>query len=281
MSEVNGMTPAPVLVLVAVQDLVNLASCVRIAKNFGVSEIRLVAPECPVDLYRIEGVAHNTADVLERMTIHDTIDEAFADLTYVQALTGRERTAKRSTLRPRVAASELVERSLEGRVGILAGREDHGLSNEELDRCAELVTISANPAYSSLNLAQAWAVYAHETWVARGGDRIPIKKPRHAAGPTNHHELEALFADWEASMHAIEFFKKRQADLVMRGFREVIFRADLDVREAGLFRAIGLEIGHFLRRKGILPPLVRRRDGQVVLPEGGSESTPTPDSRVP
>ena len=260
------MPPPPVLILVAVQDLVNLASCVRIAKNFGVEEIRLVAPECPVDLYRIEGVAHNTADLLERMTIHDTIDEAFADLAYVQALTGRERTAKRTTLRPREAAATLVERSRTGKVGILAGREDHGLSNEELDRCAELVTISANPAYSSLNLAQAWAVMAHETWVARGGDAIPLKQPRHATGPTSHQELEALFADWEASMHAIEFFKKRQTDLVMRGFREVIFRADLDRREAGLFRAIGLEIGHFLRRKGILPPLIRRRHGEIAVP---------------
>jgi len=274
MSGKREMPPAPVLVLVAVQDLVNLASCVRIAKNFGVSEIRLVAPECPVDLYRIEGVAHNTADVLERMTVHATIDEAFADLTYVQALTGRERTAKRTTLRPREAAVELVERSLEGKVGILAGREDHGLNNEELDRCAELVTISANPEYNSLNLAQAWAVMAHESWVARGGDRIPLKKPRHAAGPTTHGELEALFRDWEASMHAIEFFKKRQADLVMRGFREVIYRADLDAREAGLFRAIGLEIGHFLRRKGLLPPLVRKRSGQSAAPESGDAGDP-------
>lgn len=277
MSVERVMPPAPVLVLVAVQDLVNLASCIRVAKNFGVTEIRLVAPECPVDLYRIEGVAHNTADVLERMTIYDTIDEAFADLTYVQALTGRERTAKRTTLRPREAAGVLVERSLAGKVGILAGREDHGLSNEELDRCAELVTISANPDYTSLNLAQAWAVMAYETWVARGGDQIPLKKPRHAAGPTNHAELEALFADWEASMHAIEFFKKRQADLVMRGFREVIFRADLDVREAGLFRAIGLEIGHYLRRRGLLPQLVRRRGGQPVpddFGEGGESGVP-------
>ncbi|MES2125061.1 MAG: TrmH family RNA methyltransferase [Gemmatimonadota bacterium] len=268
MSALDEMPPPPVLILVAVQDLVNLASCVRIAKNFGIEEIRLVAPECPVDHYRIEGVAHNTADLLDRMTVHDTIDEAFADLDYVQALTGRERTAKRTTLRPREAAAALAERSRSGKVGILAGREDHGLSNEELDRCAELVTISANPAYSSLNLAQAWAVMAHETWVARGGDAIPLKAPRHATGPAGHQELEALFADWEASMHAIEFFKKRQADLVMRGFREVIFRADLDRREAGLFRAIGLEIGHFLRRKGLLPPLVRRRNGEIIAHEG-------------
>jgi tRNA C32,U32 (ribose-2'-O)-methylase TrmJ len=82
--------------------------------------------------------------------------------------------------------------------------------------------------------------------------------------------MEALFKDWEASLTAIEFFKKRETELVMRGFREVIFRARLDAREAGLFRAIGLEIGHFLRRRGVLPPLERRRG-----PAEG-EGTPTP-----
>ena len=171
------MAPPPVLVLVAVQDLVNLASCIRVAKNFGIDTIRLVAPECPVDFYRIEGVAHNTADVLERMTVHDTIDEAFADLTYVHGLTGRERTAKRTVLRPRAAASDLAERSRAGRVGILAGREDHGLSNEELDRCDVLVTISANPEYNSLNLAQSVAkvAYSASTFLFDGSDAMPAK----------------------------------------------------------------------------------------------------------
>lgn len=276
MSETLRGTP-PVLILVAIQDLVNLASCIRIAKNFGVMDVRLVQPECPIDHYRIEGVAHNTADLLDRMTIHDSLDEAFADLSHVVALTGRERTAKRTTLRPREAAAMLVERSHEGRVGILAGREAHGLQNEELDRCAELVTISANPAYPSLNLAQAWAIMAHELWVARGGDEIPLKPPRHAAGPATHAQMEALFHDWQGALTAIQFFKKRDPDLVMRGFREVIFRADPDGREATLLRAIGLEVGHYMRRSGLLPP-AGHAPGEGAPPDApGAEG----DSGVP
>ncbi|HEX3927220.1 MAG TPA: TrmH family RNA methyltransferase [Gemmatimonadales bacterium] len=241
---------SPVMVLVAVQDLVNLASCIRLAKNFGFEDVRLVAPECPVDFYRIEGVAHNTADWLDRMTVHDTLDDALADITYVQALTGRERTAKRRVLRPRVAATELVERAMVGRVAVLAGREDSGLNNPELDRCDALVTISANPEYTSLNLAQAVAIYGHETWVARGGDAMPLKQPRHVAEPATHAQLEATFGDWEASLEAINFFKTRQTGLVMRTFREIVFRAAPDAREASLLRAIGLEIRHYLRRTG-------------------------------
>lgn len=266
------MTPrpetAPVLVLVAVQETVNLASCIRVAKNFGIEEIRLVQPECSIDPYRLEGVAHNSMDVIERMTVHDTLDDAFADLHWVVGLTGRERSAKRTTLRPRAAALDLVARAGDGRVGVMAGREDHGLQNEELDRCHALVTISGNPGYSSLNLAQAVGIFAYESWIARGGDEIPLKPPRHAAPPADHATLEALFGDWQQAMTQIEFFKKREPELVMRGFREVIFRAELDAREAGLFRAIGLEVGHFLRRKGVLPPLPPRRRGTPPAGEG-------------
>lgn len=247
MSEAQLAAP-PVLVLVAVQDLVNLASCIRLAKNFGIETVRLVAPECEVDLYRIEGVAHNTGDLLDRMKIYETLEPALADLTYVHALTGRERTAKRTVVRPRAAAADLVERSGSGPVGILAGREDKGLSNDELDQCDALVTISANPRYSSLNLGQAVAVYLHEVWVARGGDEVPFKPPRHTAEPATHEQMEAVFASWEASLAQIEFFKTRQSELIMRSFREIVFRANPDGREAALLRAIGLEIRNYLRR---------------------------------
>ncbi len=111
-------------------------------------------------------------------------------------------------------------------MAILAGREDKGLNNEEIDRCDVLVTISANPAYTSLNLAQSVAVYGHEVWVARGGDGIPIKPPRHAADPATHEQMEALFADWEAALQAIQFFKKRAA----RAGDAELSRADLPGR---------------------------------------------------
>ncbi len=245
---------APVLVLVAVQDLVNLASCIRVAKNFGIELVRLVAPECPLDFYRIEGVAHNTGDLLDRMTVHDTLDEALADLGYVQALTGRERTAKRTILRPREAAAALIERTAGGRVGILAGREDKGLFNDELDRCDALVTISANPDYTSLNLVQAVAVQCYESWLARGGDGLPFKAPRRTSPAAPHELLEAMFGDWRQSLEAIEFFKTRNPELVMRGLREATFRAALDAREAALLRGVALEIRHFLARSGAAGP---------------------------
>jgi tRNA (cytidine32/uridine32-2'-O)-methyltransferase len=244
-------TVPPVLVLVSPQDLVNVASVIRIAKNFGIETVRLVNPEIELDPYRIEGIAHNTADLVSRITIHDSLENALADCVFAAVLTGRERAAKRSRLRPRDAAAELAGRIAEGPVAMVAGREDSGLTNQELDCCDVLVTISTDPGHPSLNLAQAVAIMAYESWLARGGDRLPFKPPRRTAPAAPHALLETLFADWERAFWAIDFFKTRQPAHVMRSFREIVFRASLDAREASLLRAMGIEVSRFLAREGV------------------------------
>ena len=244
--------PVPVhLVLIAPQDIVNVASAVRICRNFGIASMRVVAPEVELDAYRIEGVAHNTAEFISRIEVYDTLQPALADCVQAMVLTGRERAAKRRVIRPREAASELLEWGKSGPVAIVAGREDHGLTNDELDSCNTLVTISTDPSYTSLNLAQAIAVMCYELWTAAGGDRIPFKKPRRAARPATLAEQELMFNDWVRTLDAIEFFKTRQYDNVVRSLRETFFRAGLDQREAKLFRAMSIEVVHFLRRMGV------------------------------
>jgi TrmH family RNA methyltransferase len=225
---------------------------VRIAKNFGITHMRLVKPEI-FDAYRIEGIAHNTADLVERIEFFDSLADALADVSFAAVLTGRERAAKRRVLRPRDAAEEVVGRLGQGPVAIVAGREDSGLTNDELDLCQLLVTISTAPEHPSLNLAQAVAIMAHELWVARGGDRIPLKPPRNRAGPATHAQLEELFTDWQGALNAIDFFKTRQPASVLRSFREIVFRASLDGREASLLRAMGIEVVRFLERAGVRP----------------------------
>jgi TrmH family RNA methyltransferase len=238
----------PILVLVNPQDIVNIASAVRIAKNFGIEAMRLVDPEI-FDPYRIEGIAHNTADFVSRIEIRDSLQQAIADCVFTVVLTGRERAAKRRVLRPGEAAAALVEASSAGPVAIVAGREDSGLTNAELDLCHALVTISTDPDHRSLNLAQAVAIMAYESWNARGGERLPLKPPRHQAAPATSAQLEQLFADWTAALWAVDFFKTRQTESVMRSFREIVHRAALDGREASLLRAMGIEVVRFLDRR--------------------------------
>lgn len=263
-------TPAgsPILVLVNPQDIVNIASAVRIAKNFGIERMRLVDPET-FDPWRIEGIAHNTADFVARIEILPSLEAAIADCVSTFVLTGRERAAKRTTLRPREAAAELVRDLEAGPVAIVAGREDSGLTNAELDLCRTVVTIATDPRHPSLNLAQAVAIMAYETWTARGGDALPLKPPRREAAPAVSGQLEELFADWHRALWAIDFFKTRRSESVMRSFREVMFRADLDGREASLVRAMGIEVARYLQRVGApfagTPP-----EGTDTPEEGGA-----------
>jgi TrmH family RNA methyltransferase len=239
--------PPPILVLVNPQDIVNIASAVRIAKNFGIERMRLVDPEV-FDPYRIEGIAHNTADFVARIEIRDSLEDAISDCVFTAVLTARERAAKRQVLRPGEAARILAQRASDGPVAIVAGREDSGLTNAELDLCSALVTIATDPAHRSLNLAQAVAIMAYESWNARGGESVPMKPPRNQAEPATSGQLEQLFTDWTGALWAVDFFKTRRSESVMRSFREIVFRAGLDGREASLLRAMGIEVVRYLER---------------------------------
>ena len=248
---------APLLVLVNPQDIVNIAAAVRIARNFGIERMRLVNPES-FDPWRIEGIAHNSAEFVAKIEILDSLAAAVADCVHVAVLTARGRTANRRTVRPREAAAELTAASSAGPVAIVVGREDRGLTNAELDLGHVLVTIPTDPRNSSLNLAQAVAIMAYESWMARGGDAVPLKPPRKGTAPATSAQLEELFGDWHRALWSVEFFKTRRSESVMRSFREIMHRAGLDGREASLVRAMGIEVVRYLTRAGLPisePPL--------------------------
>src|SRR5262245_51203240 len=127
-----------VVVLDEPQDLVNIAHVVRGIKNFGLRDLRLVNPR-EYEVYRIEGIAHQTHDVLARVRTFATLEEALADCVHVVGFTARGRTAKRNLQRPREASAEVLSLAQDGVVALLFGREDRGLSNEALDRCHRVV----------------------------------------------------------------------------------------------------------------------------------------------
>src|SRR2546425_3577283 len=218
-----------VVVLNRTEDLVNIAGVVRAMKNFDLKDLRLVAP-VDYDPYRIEGIAHNTGDLLKRVRRCDGLEEALADGVHVVGMTARQRSAKRNVQRPREAAPEILAAATLGTVVILLGPEDTGLLNDELDRCHRIVTIPTNARYASLNLTQAFTVMAYELLLARG---VPaFKRARREAPPPTQEEFERLFGDAERALAPIDFFKTRQREGVMRTLREVVHRTPLDQREA-------------------------------------------------
>ena len=242
-----------VVVLLEPQDLVNIAHVVRGMKNFGIRDLRLVNPR-EYEAYRVEGIAHQTQDVLARVRTYRTLAEALADCVHIVGFTARGRTAKRNLQRPRDAAVEVLALADPGPVALLFGREDKGLSNDALDRCHRVVTIPSDAAYPSLNLAHAVIIMLYELALAQGAGSRPFKVPRRTAAPAEAAELERLFADIARALQAIDFFKTRKQDGVMRTMREIAHRTPLDAREVKLLRAMAIEVtkyGERLARSGL------------------------------
>ena len=241
-----------IVVLDQPQDLVNIAHVVRGMKNFAFRDLRLVQPR-EYDAYRVEGIAHQTADVLARVRTFASLGEAIADCVHVVGLTARGRTAKRNLQRPREAAAEINLLADGSPVALLFGREDKGLSNDALDRCHRVVTIPTEASYPSLNLGHAAIIMLYELALARGAEARPFKAPRRAAEPAAAEELERLFADVDRALATIDFFKTRNAEGIMRTMRELAHRTPLDLREVKLLRAMAIEVvkyGERLARSG-------------------------------
>lgn len=234
------------VVLLEPQDLVNIAAVVRAMKNMGVSSLCLVRPR-PFDASEIERVAHDTRDLAGRIRICDGLDAALGDCVLVAGFTARRRAAKRRVLTPRAAAGEMLHAAEEGTVALLFGREDHGLPNDALDRCHLAITIPTT-AHASLNLAQAVMVALYELHLAAPDASRALAPPRKDAPPASAVQLERLFADAERALAAIDFFRTRNPELILRTVRSLVMRAAPDAREAELVRAMAIEVGRAIAR---------------------------------
>lgn len=243
----DSLLDAVHVVLFEPQDHVNIAATVRAMKNMGVHRLRLVRP-VPYDPVRLEGIAHDTQDVIDAIEHYDTLDEALADCVRVAGFTARRRAAKRQIIEPRAAADDLLAHARNGKVALLFGREDSGLPNEALDRAHVVVTIPTTE-HSSLNLAQAALVALYEIHLAAATATRALAPPRKDAPPATSEQYEQLFADAERALAAIEFFKTRQTEHIMRTVRSLAYRAAPDAREISLARAMAIEVVRFLERR--------------------------------
>jgi TrmH family RNA methyltransferase len=256
------------VVLYEPQDPVNIAATVRAMKNMGVSTLRLVRP-CPYDPVRLEGIAHATWDVIDRIETFDDFGAAVADCVRLLGFTARRRAAKWQILDPRGAALDALSHVDDGQVGIVFGREDNGLPNDVLDRLHAAVTIPTTE-HASLNLAQAVLIALYELHLAAGDATRTLRGARKEAPPPTTEEYERFFTEAHQALEAIQFFKTRYPEHIMRSIRGLTFRAAPDARELSLLRATALEVVRFLERTGriqrALPPDVAPRPPRHIVP---------------
>ena len=236
------------VILFEPQNPVNIAATVRAMKNMGVRELRLVRP-CEYDPVRLEGIAHDTWDIIHGIRHFDDFESAAADCVRLLGFTARRRAAKWTVLNPREAAEDALGYADAGLVGLVFGREDNGLPNDILDRIHVAVNIPTT-THASLNLAQAVLIALYELHLAAGDATRVLRGPRKEAPPPTTELFERYFEETHRALDAIQFFKTRYPEHIMRSMRAITYRAQPDDRELSLLRAIALEVVRFLERTG-------------------------------
>lgn len=255
-----------VVVLNRTQDVVNIATSLRAMMNMGLMRLRLVRPD-DFSAYRIAGIAHGSEPLIERIEFFDSLDDATVDAALIVGTTARRRTATYLWSHPRDAMPDLLsyDASPERPIAIVFGREDTGLLNEELDRCDRLLVVPTSELNSSLNLAQAVLLIGYELLLAAGAAPSELPRPRRDVSPAGTLQLRALFEQSEAALGAIDFFKGKNPEAIMRTLRAVLRRSELTSREATLLRAMAIETQKKLDLRVYFDVLMRGDEG-----DGGS-----------
>jgi TrmH family RNA methyltransferase len=237
---------ALVVVLVEPQDQVNIAGTIRAMKNMGVKQLRLVNPAA-YNVVRLAGIAHDTDEIIEAIVHYDSLAAACADCVRVFGYTARHRSANREIVTPGVAARQFLNHAPDGPVAFVFGREDRGLSNEQLDLANALVVIPTTD-HSSLNLAQAVLIALYEAHLAVEVATRTLAPPRKDAPPATSEQYEKFFTDAEKALEEIAFFKTRFRELVLRSVRSLAFRAAPNAREIDFMRAMAIEVLRTMER---------------------------------
>jgi tRNA/rRNA methyltransferase len=199
--------PGPTVVLVEPQLGENIGAAARSMANFGLSRLRLVNPRQGWPNPKAHMMAAGADRVLDQAELYETVEAAIADCNFVLATTARAHDQAKKVISPGDAAREMAERvAAENNVAILFGRERNGLENEEVALADCIVTFPINPAFASLNLAQAVALVAYE-WFKRVGDEaLPFAMPEKSS-PAPKQQLLAFFANVERELERVEFFR--------------------------------------------------------------------------
>jgi tRNA/rRNA methyltransferase len=250
----------PAIILVAPQLPENIGTAARAMANFGLADLRLVNPREGWPSEKAVAAASG-APVVHNARVFPTLEEAVADLGFVYATTARARDVAKPVVGPRVAAE--VGRARSGvRVGFIFGRERSGLTNEEISLADEILTLPVDPAFASLNIAQAVLLVAYE-WRLAGvaSETAALPFASNVDPPAPRAELVAMFEHLERALDDVSFFRppERRPNLTL-AIRAMLARAGLTEQEVRTLR-------------GMIAALERRPTRPHVLRDGSETTT--------
>ncbi|MEO1767606.1 RNA methyltransferase [Thiobacter aerophilum] len=211
----------------------NIGATARAMKTMGLKELKLVAPR-RFPHPDADALAAGASDILQRAQVHATVEEALAECAMAVGLTRRERELAQPPQEARQAAPELLALAHSQPVALVFGNETFGLSNAELAHCQRLVTLPADPAYPSLNLAAAVQVMAYELRLtALGAAALPATPAR-----VSLREMAYFYRRLEETLIAIQFLDPAHPKRLMPRLRRLFDRCGLEKEELAILLGI-------------------------------------------
>jgi len=241
-------SPKPIVVLVRTQLPQNIGSTARAMKNCGLHDLRLVKPREEWPNEGARSMAAGADDILKKIKVFETISEALYDVSYVFALTARNRDITKIELSPEQAAINIIKYTKNNEnTAILFGPEQSGLTNDEISIANALVLVPLEKSFSSLNLSQAVLLMSWEwrkqvlknTILDKDSEKNLSNKVIHRTPTSTAQERDHLFLRLEHFLEENNFFAtKEMKPSVMNNIKSIFIRADLSQQEVGTLNGI-------------------------------------------
>jgi tRNA/rRNA methyltransferase len=253
----------PAVILVEPQLGENIGMAARAMANFGLSELRLVRPRERWLNQKTRAASSGAIGILERATPFDSVEAAIGDLHFLYATTARERGQGKPVVGPPEAAAELRRREAQGeKTGLLFGRERTGLDNQDIALADAILTYPVNPAFASLNLAQA-VLIAGYAWMTSGGAPLPFER-KTKWPPARREAVLAFFDHLEGELDQAGFFRPAQKRPVMsRNLRNIFHRLSMSEQDVRTLRGVVVRLV-----EGPRIAKTRKRKGPKQTPKG-------------
>jgi tRNA/rRNA methyltransferase len=263
-----ALSGGPVIILVEPQLGENIGMAARAMANFGLSEMRLVRPRGNWLHQKTRAAAAGAEYVLDAAVVFGSLREAMADLNFVYATTARERGQGKMVVGPQEAGPAMRARIGAGeKVGILFGRERTGLENDDISLADEILTYPVNPAYASLNLAQA-VLIAGYAWQAAAEAPLPfVRKEKWPPAPREM--VTSFFDHLEGALEERGFFRPAHKRPVMsRNLRNIFHRMAMSEQDVRTLRGMIVRLV-----EGPREPQTKRRRKVAKAPAEGAPGT--------
>ena len=232
------------IILVETSHPGNIGAVARAMKNMGLHKLVLVNPLCSVNDIAFAR-ASGAQDILQKITIEDTLEDAIKNCNTVYAASARSRNINWPTFNPSECSSRIVNEGKEAETAVVFGPEQSGLKNEHIDLCDALLYIPVNPKFSSLNLAMAVQIFCYQLRMNYIEGKLESTNKEESLATVS--EMENFYNHLERLLIESEFLDPKNPRFLMRRIRKLFAKASVDNNEVNILRGILTAFERFRR----------------------------------